>query len=227
MNTLLARENMLAFLYDLKQNNNRDWFQNNKQRYDVFKKSYHHLITEILENMISFEPTLSSREPKDCAFRINRDIRFSKDKSPYKTNLGIWIQEGDKKAPLAGYYIHIEENNCFIGGGLYQPLPEELQKIRKEIAYFYHDLEEIIQTETFKKYYGNLNNNPNMALKNPPKGYEKNHPALPYLKLKSFTATHIFDWNLINTTDFVPKIIIPSLIALKPFLNFLNRALKN
>ena len=139
------------FLEDLKSNNNRDWFQNNKKRYEIFKKEYHQLIQDFLELMKPNDATLSLLEVKNCAFRINRDIRFSRDKSPYKTHLGVWMNTNYGNSNGPGYYVHIEKGKSFIAGGLYSPEADELKKIRKEIAFFYDDLESIISDKSFQK----------------------------------------------------------------------------
>jgi uncharacterized protein (TIGR02453 family) len=161
-------------------------------------------------------------EVKNCTFRINRDIRFSKDKTPYKNHLGIWMSSGTKGANRAGYYIHIGKNESFIAGGLYSPEAEDLKKVRKEIAFFYDDLEEIVAEKAFKKIYEKLDSS--NSLKNAPKDYEKDHPAIEFLKLKSFTATQKFEYNEATKSDFVKK-TVEKLILLKPLNDFINRAL--
>lgn len=220
---MLTKES-LQFLDDLKANNNRDWFQDNKKRYEIFKKDYHQLVSDFLDVMKPLDPSLELLEVKNCTFRINRDIRFSKDKSPYKAHLGIWISGGTKGLNRAGYYVHIEKGASFIAGGFYSPEPDDLKKVRKEIAFFHEDLEEILGTKNFKKEFGNLDINENNSLKNPPRGYEKEHPAIEFLKLKSFIATQKYDIKEVTQKDFVAK-MSQKLIALKPLNDFINRAL--
>ena len=213
------------FLEDLKSNNNRDWFQNNKKRYEIFKKEYHQLIQDFLDLMKPNDATLSLLEVKNCAFRINRDIRFSRDKSPYKTHLGVWMNTNYGNSNGPGYYVHIEKGKSFIAGGLYSPEADELKKIRKEIAFFYDDLESIISDKSFQKVYGNLDRNETNSLKNAPKGYEKDHPAIEFLKLKSFVAVYKFDDSELQNKDFIED-ASKKLLVLKPFLTFLNRGLE-
>lgn len=213
------------FLEDLKSNNNRDWFQNNKKRYEIFKKEYHQLIQDFLELMKPNDATLSLLEVKNCAFRINRDIRFSKDKSPYKTHLGVWMNTNYGNSNGPGYYVHIEKGKSFIAGGLYSPESDELKKIRKEIAFFYDDLEAIVNEKSFKSVFGNLEHNESNSLKNAPKGYEKDHPAIEFLKLKSFVAVYKFDDSELQNKDFIED-ASKKLLVLKPFLTFLNRGLE-
>ncbi|WP_289057603.1 DUF2461 domain-containing protein [uncultured Flavobacterium sp.] len=220
---MLAKES-LQFLDDLKKNNNREWFQENKKRYEVFKKDYHQLVSDFLDAMKPLDPSLELLEVKNCTFRINRDIRFSKDKSPYKAHLGIWMSGGTKGLNRAGYYVHIEKGASFIAGGFYSPESEDLKKVRKEIAFFYDDLQEILNDKNFKKEFGSLDINENNSLKSMPRGYEKDHPAIEFLKLKSFTATQVYNVSEVMEKDFVKK-ISHKLIALKPLNEFINRAL--
>jgi len=220
----MLTKDTLQFLEDLKANNNRDWFLENKKRYEAVKKDYHQLVGSLLDAMKPLDPSLEMLEVKNCVFRINRDVRFSKDKSPYKTNLGIWISPGSKHIEAPGYYLHIENGNCFVGGGLYCPQPDQLQKIRKEIHFFYDDLTEILNDQKFKSTYQSLTRDENSTLKNPPKGYDKEDPAIEFLKLKSFTAIQKIDTKLATQKDFV-SIIAEKMIVLKPFNSFIDRAL--
>ena len=220
---MLTKES-LQFLDDLKKNNNRDWFQENKKRYEIFKKDYHQLVSDFLDAMKPLDPSLELLEVKNCTFRINRDIRFSKDKSPYKAHLGVWLSGGTKGLNRAGYYVHIEKGASFIAGGFYSPESDDLKKVRKEIAFFYDDLEAILKDKNFKKEFGSLDVNESNSLKNPPRGYEKDHPAIDFLKLKSFTATQKYDISEVTQKDFVAK-MSKKLIALKPLNEFINRAL--
>lgn len=220
---MLTKES-LQFLDDLKKNNNRDWFQDNKKRYEIFKKDYHQLVSDFLDVMKPLDPSLELLEVKNCTFRINRDIRFSKDKSPYKAHLGIWLSSGAKGLNRSGYYVHIEKGASFIAGGFYSPEAEDLKKVRKEIAFFHEDLEAIVADKNFKKEFGSLDVDENNSLKNPPRGYEKDHPAIEFLKLKSFTASQKYDISEVTQKDFVSK-MSKKLIALKPLNEFINRAL--
>ncbi|WP_333695930.1 DUF2461 domain-containing protein [Flavobacterium sp.] len=214
----------LQFLEDLKQNNNTEWFHAQKKRYENYKTDYKNLIASLLEKMKMMDPALTPLEVKNCTFRINRDIRFSKDKSPYKTNLGIWmpIQTFTKNAP--GYYIHYEKGNSFIAGGLYCPEPEELKKIRTEVAYFYEDLKEIISDKSFQNSYGDLDRNESNSLKKAPKDFDPNHEAIAYLKLKSFTASCKIEDTAFLQPDFC-ELATKKLLPLKPLNAYLQRAL--
>ena len=219
----MLSKDSLQFLDDLKANNNRDWFLDNKKRYEVFKKDYQQLVTDFLDAMKPLDPSLEMLEVKNCTFRINRDIRFSKDKSPYKDHVGIWISSGSKGMNRSGYYVHISRTGSFIAGGLYCPEVEDLKKMRKEIAFFHEDLEEIINNKNFQKEFGDFDRNEKNLLKNPPRGYEKDHPAIEFLKLKSFETSQKFNIEDVLQEDFVAK-MTKKLIVLKPLNDFINRA---
>ena len=214
----------LQFLDDLKANNNRDWFLENKKRYEAFKKDYQQLVADLLDAMKPLDPSLEMLEVKNCTFRINRDIRFSKDKTPYKSHLGIWLSSGAKGLNRSGYYIHLEKGTSFIAGGLYCPESEDLKKMRKEIAFFYDDLEAILAEKDFKSEFGDFDRNEKDTLKNPPRGYDKEHPAIELLKLKSFEASQKIDFSAASKKDFV-AVMSKKLITLKPLNDFINRAL--
>ena len=220
----MLSKDSLQFLDDLKANNNRDWFLDNKKRYEVFKKDYQKLVADFLDAMKPLDPSLEMLEVKNCTFRINRDIRFSKDKSPYKDHIGVWLSSGAKGKNRSGYYVHIARTGSFIAGGFYCPEAEDLKKVRKEIAYFHEDLEEIINNKSFQKEFGDFDRNEKNLLKNPPRGYEKDHPAIEFLKLKSFETSQRFDMEEVLKEDFVSK-MTKKLIVLKPLNDFINRAL--
>jgi len=214
----------LEFLEDLKTNNNRDWFLANKKRYDEYKKSYHELIGEFLAVMKPMDASLQMLEVKNCTFRINRDIRFSKDKSPYKTHMGMWFNTNPSGNNAPGYYVHIEKGASFVAGGLWMPEASELKKIRKEIAFFYDDLTEILSDKNFKKHYTGFTVTEGNSLKTAPKDFEKDHPAIEYLRLKSFTVSKKISDKELFDKDFV-KNAAQALIAIKPLTAYLNRAL--
>ena len=218
----MISKDSLKFLDDLKKNNSRDWFLANKTRYESYKKEYYKLVQDFLDEMKPKDHTIDHLEVKNCVFRVNRDIRFAKDKSPYKTHMGIWKSSGSKNTNLAGYYIHIENGASFIAGGVYSPENGDLKKIRKEIAFFHDELEDVVNDKNFKSVFGALDRD--NALKTSPKDFEKDHPAIEFLKLKSFTASAKIDDKLLLDKDFVKK-TASKLIGLKPLNEFLNRAL--
>lgn len=218
----MLSKDTFQFLEDLKNNNHRDWFQANQKRYGEYKKDYKETVDAFVAELSKEDESLSHLGFKECSFRINRDIRFSKDKSPYKTNMGIWMSPGAKNASLAGYYVHIEKGASFIAAGMHMPDANQLKSIRREIAGFYEDLEEIVENPEFKKLYGTLDTE--NALKTAPKDYEKDHPAIEFLKLKSFTATAKLSDKDIESKDFV-KATAKKLLTLRPLVEFINRGL--
>ena len=220
----MLSKDTLQFLDDLKANNNRDWFLENKKRYEVFKNDYVQTASDLLDVLKPLDASLEMLEAKKCTFRINRDIRFSKDKTPYKTHLSFWFSSGAKGQNRSGYYIHLEKGASFIAGGLYCPEADDLKKIRKEIAFFYDDLQEILDEKNFKREFDNFAREEKNTLKNPPRGYEKEHPAIDFLKLKSFESAQKIDISAATKKDFV-TIMGQKLIVLKPLNDFINRAL--
>ena len=215
----------LQFIDDLKANNNTEWMHANKKRYENYKKDYHAIIASLLQEMKPLDKNLELLEVKNCTFRINRDIRFAKDKSPYKTNMAFWLSTNRSIKNSPGYYIHYEKDNSFIAGGIYCPEVNDLKKIRKEIAFFYDDLEKIVDNKSFKSEFEALSRDEKDVLKNAPKGFDPNHEAIEFLKLKSFTASQKIDDKIFTNKDFGKKIAL-KLIALKPLNDFLNRALE-
>lgn len=221
----MTTKEAFEFLDELKENNNTEWFHNQKKRYEEYKKWYHSLIVSVLDAMKPLDETLEPLEPKNCTFRINRDIRFSKDKSPYKTNMGIWLTQNKNRKNSPGYYIHYEKDNSFIAGGVWCPEADELKKIRKEIEFFSEDLEQIETHPDFVKHYKAITRDENNMLKKAPKDIDPNHKAIEYLKLKSFTASSSIPDTIFFDKNF-GKLIAQKLIALKPLNNFLNRAME-
>ncbi|HON17610.1 MAG TPA: DUF2461 domain-containing protein [Salinivirgaceae bacterium] len=214
----------IPFLSELKANNHRPWFQQNRNRYEAIRSKLLEFVSNVLVAMQSIDSRLVGVEPKQCIFRINRDIRFSNDKSPYKTHFGIILAPNRRFADFAGYYLHIEPNNCFIGGGIYMPSSIILKKIRVEIADFYDDIFSILSAESFKNSYQGFEIEPSLCLKNPPAGYSSDHPAIDLLKLKSFTVSKAFNHDLIQTDDF-QRFVIEHFTLIKPINDFLNRSL--
>jgi uncharacterized protein (TIGR02453 family) len=212
------------FLKELKKNNYKEWFSEQRERYEALRQNYLALAQAMLLPMQDFDPTLGSLEAKNCVFRINRDVRFSADKSPYKTYLGFGFAPYNRKKELATYYTHIECGLSFAGGGLYQPEPQIVKKIRQEIDYHTEEFFAIVQNPEFVATFGDLAREQGQYLKTQPKGYDKNHPALKYLQLKSFTAVRPFSDEEVLQADFVEK-SVAVMRTLQPLLQFLNRAI--
>jgi uncharacterized protein (TIGR02453 family) len=215
----------IQFLKRLKQNNNKEWFDKNRLAYDAARNDFEQFVQQVIDQHGKLDASIASLKAKECMFRINRDIRFAKDKSPYKTNFGASINLGGKKSIFAGYYFHLEPGKSFAGGGIWMPLAPELQKIRQEIDYCFDDFKKIIGNKKFKAMYGDLEKSSDISLTKVPKGYEKDNPAADYLKLKSFLATRSLD-DADLTSKNVMKITTDAFAALQPLIQFINHSLK-
>jgi len=221
----MLQPSTIKFLKDLKKNNTKEWFDKNRKVYEAAKADFLSLVENILKGLSKKDESIAHLNAKECVFRINRDVRFSKDKSPYKSNMGMSISPKGKKGISAGYYFHLEPGACFMGGGLYQPMPDDVKKVRQEIDYCFDEFSKIIANKKFKATYGNLNMDADMKLSRPPKGYEESNAAIEYLKLKSFIAmTSLSDVEL--TDKNLTKKIIAAFEALQPLIAFLNRSIE-
>jgi uncharacterized protein (TIGR02453 family) len=216
----------IKFLKDLKKNNHKPWFDANRPIYEKAKKDYETFIQQVIDKLAKSDETIGGIKAKECMFRINRDVRFSKDKSPYKTNFGAFINKGGKKSNLAGYYFHLEPGASFIGGGLWMPMPKELAQVRQEIDYCFSEFKKITNSIGFKKAYGEIYEGDDYKLQRVPKGYEADNPAAEFLKLKSFTAMKSIADKELTDPDLVKK-SVAALQALQPLIEFINRAIKD
>ncbi len=213
------------FLTDLSQNNSRDWFLANAPRYADFKENYQALILELLHKMQAIDPHLEPLAVKHCSFRIHKDLRFSKEKIPYKTHLGIWLNTNRNWENAPGYYLHLEPGKSFVAGGIYFPPAAQLKKIRREVAFFYDELTDLLQEAAFVTHFDGFDRDESNQLKNGPKDYEKTHPAADYLKLKSFTFSHKLTDEQVFSPQFVAN-VVTQFCSLKPLIDFLYRALE-
>lgn len=214
----------LKFLSQLKKNNNKAWFDAHRAQYEASRIDFSNFIQLVIDALEKTDPTITGLTARDCMFRINRDIRFSKDKRPYKENFGAFICRGGKKSIYAGYYFHCSPGNSFAGGGLWMPEPAQLKKVRQEIDYNWEEFESILKNKNFKKVYDDLYKGEDVSLKRMPKGYEQDHPAIDYLKLQSLIAeTNITDEEL--TKGSLHKKTVTAFEILQPLLIFINRSL--
>jgi uncharacterized protein (TIGR02453 family) len=214
----------LKFLSQLKKNNNKPWFDAHRAQYEAAKIDFSNFIQLVIDAVQKSDTTITGLTAKDCQFRINRDVRFSKDKRPYKENFGAFICRGGKKSIYAGYYFHLAPGNSFIGGGLWHPEPANLKKVRQEIDYNWEEFSSILKNKNFKKIYSDLYKGGDVSLSRMPKGYEEANAAIDYLKLKSLIAeTKIADEDLTKAT--LHKKTIAAFEALQPLLKFINRSL--
>lgn len=222
----MLKASTIGFLRDLKNNNRKDWFDENRKVYETAKADFVSFVQQVIDEFSKIDNSIQFVKAKDCIFRINRDVRFSNDKSPYKTNFGAFItKNGKKPMNIAGYYFHLEPGNSFAGGGVYMPMPPELKKIRMAIDTNYPEFLQIINNESFASVFNQLDKDPECILTRVPKGYETDNPAAEYLKYKSFTAVVNLEDKELNTDTLMNK-TIAAFEALKPLNDFLNEALK-
>ncbi|WP_330974580.1 DUF2461 domain-containing protein [Niabella digestorum] len=220
----MLQPSTLQFFKNLKKNNNKTWFDAHRAAYEAAREDFASFIDTIIQQFSKKEPSIAHLRAKDCMFRINRDIRFSKDKSPYKTNFGAYINNEGRKSVTAGYYFHLEPGESFVGGGMWMPPSDVLAKVRQEIDYNFADFERIIKSRKFKEVYGGLYAEEGQVLNRVPKGYEADNPAAAYLKHKSFIAL-----SNINDAELTDKSLVIKVIkafeVLQPLNLFLNSAL--
>lgn len=210
------------FLRDLVENNNRDWFLENKPQYEQARENVIDFAGQLIILLAKTDPNIrADTDPKKCVMRIYRDIRFSKDKTPYKNNFGINFKTGSGIAEL-GYYLHIQPGHSFTGGGYWMPQADHLKAIRQEIDYNGAVLNAVISNASFTNDFSAFDQQE--QLKNNPKGYEAGHPYINLLKLKSFAAMHqLSDKELMDKT--AVQNVVKYLAKIQPLNNFLNQAL--
>jgi uncharacterized protein (TIGR02453 family) len=206
----------LKFLKDLKKNNTKEWFDDNRKPYENAKNDFLEFTQQLINGVSKFDTNILKAN-------LDRDVRFSKDKSPYKTNFFAMINQGGKKSNLACYYLQLQPDNSFTGGGVYMPIPPDLQKFRQEIDYNFKEWQSIVESKSFKKVFSKGIQAPD-TLSRPPKGFDETNPAVEYLKMKGyFTMNQITDELLQSKT--VVKTILQNFETAKPVIDFLNKAL--
>lgn len=216
----------IKFLKALSKNNNKPWFDKHRSDYDAAKADFIAFVEKLIQAHSKKDSTISHLKAKDCTFRINRDVRFSKDKSPYKNNMGASINKGGKKSfGTAGYYFHLQPGESFVGGGLYVPMPEELRKVRQEIDYNLADFKKIINAKKFRDIYGDFDRSKEFVLSRVPKGYEPDNPAADYLKFKSYITFYRVSDSDLTSKDLLKK-TLNGFAALQPLLEFLNQSVE-
>jgi uncharacterized protein (TIGR02453 family) len=216
----IIKKSTLDFLNAIKDNNNRDWFLKNKAFYQEARDNFEHFVQGLIDKLIEIEPIMKGLEAKTCMYRFNRDIRFSNDKSPYKTHFGAFIVRGGKKNgdKFAGYYFHIEPGKSIIAGGAYMPPSPWLSAIREKIDNEPEKLVKIINSKDFKKYFGKIEGD---QLKTAPKGYPSDHPHIDLLRYKSFLSfSEIKDEFVLSEKLF--DYVCDAFKAMKPLNDFLN-----
>ncbi len=221
MNTL--NPEILTFLSSLEKNNNREWFEKNKNQYLSAKNSFDDFVMTLIQIAKSIDPEIGSLEPKNCTFRIYRDVRFSKEKTPFKTNFGAYISKGGKNSEWAGYYFHLDPSESFIAGGKYQPQGPTLKAIREAIFYEPENFRAILEKPSFKKHFSGIMGE---TLKTAPQGYPKDHPDIDLLKYKGYAVFQPLNKTLLQSNNLTDE-ITTAWKELKVLNDFLNRAMEH
>lgn len=206
---------VLLFLKKLEKNNNRDWFTKNKAVYDVALEQYNTFVEEVANGLKKSDMIEDVKR-----FRIYRDIRFSKDKTPYKNNFGTGFTRATSKL-RGGYYLHIQSGQCFAGGGFWAPEPHDIKRIRDEFSYDPETIMKIQKDKSFKKYFGSIEGD---ALVNAPRGYDPSLPAIELIKKKQWVVRRSFDDKDLDAKNFSAE-VIKTFEAMRPFFDYMSDVL--
>lgn len=218
----MIKKNVFDFLKKLEKNNNREWFNTNKNLYSTAYADMLEVIERLIPRVAVFDADIKNLEANKCMFRIYRDVRFSKDKSPYKLNFGGFLVKGGRNSGNAGYYLHIENNNSFIAGGIHMPPAPKLKKIRQEIYFHIDEFKAIIEDRKNIKLFNAISGD---KLKRPPKDFDPDFPDIDLLKYKSYGFVH----NITNEQCLNPDFedyVLKMFRQLSPMVKFLNRGLE-
>ncbi len=218
----MITKNILRFLTSIKKNNNKVWLDANRALYDISKEEFIAEVDQVLKGISGFAPSFVHLNAKDCIFRLNRDVRFSKEKHPYKTNFAAYYNPAGKKGDGAGYYMHIEPGKSFIAAGIWQPPTEHLARIRQEIDYNADEWIKLVSDKKIKKAFSE-GFDKSQVLVRAPKGYEESNPVIAFLKMKNFVISNSFTDEELQDKQFVKK-LVNCFEAAKPFIDFINRS---
>lgn len=211
----------LTFLEELRKNNNRAWMQEHRDEYLAAKANVEEFVLEVIEDVSAFDPRVVGLTPKQFMFRLHRDVRFSHNKLPYKTHFGAVIGPDGRKSPGGIYYVHIEPNATFVGGGVWHPEREQLANIRKSIDRKGNEFQKILDDTAFTKNFGELQGD---TLKTAPRDYPKDHKYIDILRHKDFVASHYMTDNQITSKNAV-KQIVQLFESLQPMNRWLDNAI--
>ncbi len=211
----------LGFLRNLSQHNTREWFEAQRDAYDAARKDFAAFTDALREKLLPVIPALATQEAKDLTFRLFRDVRFSKDKRPYKTNMGAYFSRGGKKAPDAGFYLHAEPDTSFLAAGLWMPEGPLLKGVRQEIDYGYDEFRSMVEAPAFRKAFPKWEGE---SLKKPPAGYAPDHPGIEVLKRKSFIVVRPLSDADLEKKE-APEALAKLCATAAPLVDFLNRAI--
>ncbi len=219
----MLSQSILKFLSQLAKNNDREWFQDHRDEFEAAKAEFQQFVSALVQGIAEFDSSLEGIDAAKCIFRIYRDTRFSKDKSPYKTHFGAHLSAAANKFQhRAGYYVHIEPGASMLGGGAYMPPTEWLRPIRNHIEQHGDRLKKIISAAAFKKHFGALEGE---SLKTAPQGFDPNHKYIDLLKRKSLVAVHKPSDKEVTSPVFFKQVLV-TFKAVKPLDDFLNEALE-
>ncbi len=211
----------LRFLTELSTHNTKDWFDAHRADYDAARKDFEGFVEAVRVALLPILPQLEGQRAKDLTFRIYRDVRFSKDKRPYKAHFGAYFTRAGKKAPDAGYYLHIEPGASFLAAGLWMPEGPLLKAVRQEIDYNLDEFRGIVEDKKYRRTFSKLEGE---SLKTPPQGYAADHPGIDYLKRKSFISSAPMADENFTGKDAVKK-CVAACVTGKPLVDFMNRAM--
>ena len=203
---MLSTKNILQFLTELSRNNNREWFQENKAWYDRARTEFDQMVATLITEIAKFDEEIKFLSPKECTFRIYRDIRFSPNKIPYKTHFGAYIAaNGGRKSPRGGYYLHLEPGGSFLSVGVWMPEPNVLKALRQSVYDNIDELSEIRSNPEFARYYTKFYDED--ALKKIPQGFPKDFPEADLLKLKHYLVDYSLNDEFLSSNNFISKVL--------------------
>jgi len=219
----MIQKNTINFLKEIKINNNKAWFDANRKQYEEARAAFLLSVEKMIAAISTFDADIANLTAKECIFRINRDVRFSKDKRPYKNNMAAYFNRAGKKGTGAGYYMHVEPGNSFAAAGIWMPEPADLTKIRQEIDYNFDEWKKITGNKIFNTQFAKGIDISN-SLVRPPKGYDEENPAIKFIKLKSFVATKSLPDTTLMSNTFITD-LTKTFKSVKPMIDFINRSL--
>jgi uncharacterized protein (TIGR02453 family) len=215
---------IIDFLKELAANNNREWFNANKNFYETAKREMESFVEKLIPSIAEFDQNLKYVHARDCMFRIYRDVRFSKNKEPYKTNMGAWIAAGGRKSSGPGYYLHIQPGECMLAGGVYMPQPDQLKKIRSEIYYNAMEFKAILGSKGARKYFKGLSEWDKQKL--PPRDFPKDFEDIDLLKYRHYTVSLMLTDDQVMEKGF-EGLVLKVFKQIAPLNEFLRRAMND
>jgi uncharacterized protein (TIGR02453 family) len=218
----MVSDSIFRFLTELKKNNNKPWFDGHKDLFKHCMNDFEKFVASTITEVNTFDPSVGTPTPKDCIFRIYRDLRFSPNKEPYKPNFGAFLSPGGRKSSRAGYYIHIEPGGCFAGGGVYAPMSPALKAMRNEIYHKPDEFIKIINATHFKRLFGEIAGD---KLTRIPQGFPADFQYPELISYKSYEILYPLEDKQCQRTSFSRE-LSGIFKTMKDYNNFLNHALE-